>query len=107
MTRRRYVQIEGKLVEITDESNYQPQLRNDSGALWSDRHYDGMRAPDGTDISSRSKHQAYMKATGLTTTDDFKSQWSRAQEARDNYRQNGGTVSKQDIARAFAKHFGG
>lgn len=102
MTRRRYVQINGELVEITDD--YQPQLRNDSGALWSDRHYDGLRAPDGTDISSRSKHQAYMKATGLTTADDFKSNWSRANEARQNYMQNGGSINREAVARAFAKH---
>lgn len=104
MTRRRYVQINGELVEITDD--YQPRLRNDSGALWSDRHYDGLRAPDGTDISSRSKHQAYMKATGLTTTNDFQSQWNRQAEQRQNYMQNGGSVSREDVARAFAKYRG-
>lgn len=103
MTRRRYVQIEGKLVEITDAN--QPQLRNDSGALWGDRHYAGMKAPDGTDISSRSKHQAYMKTTGLTTTDDFKSQWTRQHEQRQNYMQNGGSISREAVARAMAKHF--
>ena len=104
MTRRRYVQIEGKLVEITDDN--QPQLRADSGALWGDRHYAGMKAPDGTDISSRSKHQAYMKATGLTTADDFKSNWSQANDARSKYMQQGGTISRQDVARAMAKYRG-
>jgi hypothetical protein len=102
MTRRRYIQIEGKLVEITDDMQSQAKY-NDSGALWGDRNYDGLRAPDGTDISSRAKHQAYMKATGLTTADDFKSDWSRATEARAKYVQSGGSINRADIQRAIAK----
>ena len=102
MTRRRYIQINGELVEITDEMRSQSQY-NDSGALWGDRHYDGLRAPDGTDISSRAKHQAYMKATGLTTADDFKSNWSQQAESRARYMQQGGSTSAADIRRAIAK----
>lgn len=102
MTRRRYIQINGELVEITDEMQNAP-MHNDSGALWGDRHYDGLKAPDGTDISSRAKHQAYMKATGLTTADDFKSNWSQQAEARAKYVQQGGSISRGDIQRAIAK----
>lgn len=102
MTRRRYIQINGELVEITDDMKPQSQY-NDSGALWGDRHYDGLRAPDGTDISTRAKHQAYMRATGLTTTDDFKSQWAKQTEARERYVQSGGSISRNDIQRAIAK----
>lgn len=101
MTRRRYIQIEGKLVEITDD--YQAPSRSKGHNIMGDGHYDGLRAPDGTDISTRSKHQAYMKRTGLTTADDFKSDWSRANESREKYMQQGGTISRSDVARAMEK----
>lgn len=100
MTRRRYIQIEGKLVEITDD--YQAPSRNSHNII-GDQHYDGLRAPDGTDISTRTKHREFMKRTGLTTADDFKSDWSRATEARAKYVQNGGSISRGDIQRAIAK----
>lgn len=48
-----------------------------SNALAGDRHYDGLRAPDGTDISTRTKHREYMKANNLTLTDDFKGTWNK------------------------------
>ena len=101
MTRRRYVQIKGELVEITDD--YQPERHNDSGALWGDRSYDGLRATDGTDISTRAKHREYMKLNNLATVDDFKETWSKAQEQRDRYRQSGGTFSKRDIERVISQ----
>ena len=44
-----------------------------------------------------------MKATGLTTTDDFKGSWDKAQEKRDHYRQNGGSISKHDVRRAIER----
>lgn len=99
MTRRRWIQINGELVEVTND--YQPDLRADSGALWGDRSYDGLRATDGTDISSRSKHREYMKANNLTTADDFQSSWAKAQEQRAKYVQQGGTFSRRDVERAI------
>ena len=104
MTRRRFVQRREPpydLIEITDD--YQPEVRADSGALWGDRSYDGMRAPDGTDISSRTKHREYMKAKGLTTMDDFKDTWARAKVERENYMQHGGSFKRADIERAIYK----
>ena len=47
-----------------------------------DRHYDGLRATDGTDISSRSKHREYMRANNLTTADDFTQTWKKQAEQR-------------------------
>jgi hypothetical protein len=55
-------------------------------ALAGDRHYEGMQAPDGSDISSRSKHREFMKRTGLTTSDDFKGEWTKASKERQEYR---------------------
>lgn len=63
-------------------------------ALASDRHYEGLRATDGTDISSREKHRAYMKANNLTTADDFKQSWAKAEESRAQ------TLSGNDQSRA-------
>ena len=86
MARRRFIQMKEppyELIEVTDD--YQPEVRADSGALWGDRSYDGMRAPDGTDISSRTKHREYMKA----------------KESRERYYQQGGSFKRADIERAI------
>ena len=102
MTRRRFVQRREPpydLIEITDD--YQPEMRADSGALWGDRSYDGLRAPDGTDISTRTKHREYMKAAGLTTMDDFKDSWAKAKESRERYYTEGGSFKRADIERAI------
>lgn len=58
-----------------------------SGDGWrfSDRHYDGLAAPDGTDISTRKKHREYMKKNGLTTVDDFKNEWKQKQKEREAF----------------------
>lgn len=105
MSRRRWVQDRqtGQLIEVG--ADYETERRGQSldSSLWGDRHYDGLRAPDGTDISSRAKHRAYMKSTGLTTTDDYGSSWAKAQEARDYYRQNGGSVKASDVRQAIER----
>jgi hypothetical protein len=101
--KRRYIQDPEtlELVEIT--ADYQPDSRAGDAALWGDRSYANTTGPNGEDLSSRSKHRAFMKATGLTTADDFKGSWAQSQQARDNYRQNGGSISREDIARSIAK----
>ncbi|CAB4166615.1 hypothetical protein UFOVP840_42 [uncultured Caudovirales phage] len=99
MTRRRYVYDEklGRLVELTAEPPERANAQDHLGSLWGDRHYDGMRASDGADISSRKKHREYMKRHGVTTADDFKDTWARARQQRDEYYTRGGTVRRQDI----------
>lgn len=101
MTRRRYVQDRktGELIEVT--ADYQADLRTDSGALWGDRSYDGLKASDGTDISTRTKHRDYMKAAGVTTMDDFKDSWAKAKESRERYMTEGGSFKRADIERAI------
>jgi len=74
MTRRRFVYFDGVAVEVTRDFVQEP-ARHDE-VLWNDRSYDNMKATDGTDISSRAKHKAYMKEKGWTTADDFKSEFS-------------------------------
>jgi hypothetical protein len=91
-------------VEVFEKGS-EPALSTDAVhfALSGDRHYDGMRATDGTDISTRTKHREYMKANNVTTMDDFKSVWQGAQKQRDEYRTTGkgGAVTREDIARTI------
>jgi hypothetical protein len=71
--------------------------------LTSDAIYDGLRASDGTDISTRSKHREYMKRNNLTTADDFTETWARA--ASDRAESLAGVDSDRvnDIAQAMHK----
>lgn len=106
MTRKRYIWDDElkDLVEITPD--YQPSRKdaaNHLGSLWGDRHYDGLQATDGADISTRKKHRDYMRKMGLTTADDFKDSWARSQKEREHYMQNGGSVRKQDIRDAIER----
>lgn len=101
MARRKYIYDEelGEMVEVTPQRA--SMNARDRGALWNDRHYDGMQATDGTDISTRSRHREYMKRHGLTTADDFSSSWERQREAREKYYQQGGSFRKEDIHQAI------
>jgi hypothetical protein len=75
-----------------------------NNALAGDRHYEGLRATDGTDISTRTKHREYMKRHNLTTIDDFKDTWAQAQKKRDEYRrgEGHGAITRNDIAQVIA-----
>ena len=70
-----------------------------------DRHYDGLKATDGTDISTRAKHRAYQKAHGYAMMDDFQGTFDKAREKRDAYftEGKGGATRKEDVARAIAQ----
>jgi hypothetical protein len=72
-----------------------PGMSGLANALAGDRHYDGMRATDGTDISTRTKHRDYMKRNGLTMTDDFKQTWKAAAEERTALRN--GTLKDNEL----------
>lgn len=69
---------EAGLVEVG--SDWQPTARR--VPVVGDAHYDGMRATDGTDISSRTKHRNYMKANGLALAGDFTETWAKAAAER-------------------------
>ena len=104
MTRRRYIQDPATLemIEVTpDFIAPQRESARNRGALWNDRHYDGVQATDGTDISSRSKHREYMRRNNLTTTDDFKETWAKAQTERERFYTQGGSIKRSDIERAM------
>lgn len=84
-----------------------PRRGESSGDGWrfSDRNYDGLRAPDGTDISSRKKHRDYMRKNNLTTIDDFKDQWKQEAKKREDFFSGNWDREgrKRDIAYAFEK----
>jgi hypothetical protein len=105
MARRRFIQMREppyEFIEVAEDFSPGPRTNTDA-ALWNDRGYDGLKATDGTDISSRTKHREYMRANGLTTVDDFKGTWKEAERKRDAYRTGKtGSVTKQDIAEAIA-----
>jgi hypothetical protein len=101
--KRRYIQDKNTLELIEVTNDFAPDNRVGDSALWGDSHYANTTGPNGEDLSSRAKHRAYLKATGLATTDDFKGDWARAKEARENYHRSGGTVSRDDVQRAIAR----
>lgn len=78
-----------------------PAFSGLANALAGDRHYDGLRATDGSDISSRSKHREYMKRTGLTSTSDFTETWKKQAQERENYR--AGAFQDKELRTELAK----
>lgn len=74
--------------------------------LTSDAIYDGLRASDGTDISTREKHRAYMREKGLTTIDDFKETWKRQASEREAAMAGHDPTRTQDILDAIHRHRG-
>jgi len=102
--RRRWIQRvnpetgKSELVEV--DLNHRARTRNcsDFDALISERHYDGMRATDGTDISSRAKHREYMRRNNFTTADDFRESWKNAPQERDK---NSRAIRREAVERAI------
>lgn len=72
-------------------------------ALASERHYDGLRATDGTPIDTRAKHRAYMRERGLTTVDDYRDTWAKEARARDERMQGIDPTRAGDLAEAIAR----
>jgi hypothetical protein len=62
---------------------YRPPEERSGLQLITDAWYEGARAPDGTDIGSRTKHRNYLKATGLAVADDYKGVWAAAEKKRE------------------------
>lgn len=99
MSRRRFVQINGELVEVS--LDYQASPRGADEALWNDRAYQDMNDPR---FRSRSQHRQYMKRHGLSTMDDYKQQWSKQREQRESYLTKGADPTRrEDIVRALTE----
>lgn len=73
----------GSLIEVTDLYHAPPSPRVH---LQTDGGFDGLRATDGTDISSRVKWNQYMRENNLTLANDFKETWAGAAKHREMYR---------------------
>ena len=99
--RRRFVRINDVLTEVPLDFRSGDEIHR--VAIISDRHYSGLRATDGSDISTRTKHRAYMKRNGLTTVDDFKETWRKAEVQRINEKRGVDPSRKYDVARAIEK----
>ncbi len=69
----------------------------------SEKHYDGLRAQDGTDIGTRAKHREYMKRNNLTTVDDFKNTWQVAAQQRAAALAGEDPSRKRDLVEAVQK----
>lgn len=74
--------------------------------LVSDAIYDGLKAADGTDISTRAKHRAYMRQHNLTTVDDFTETWKQAAREREASMQGIDPTRVHDVLDAVRKHGG-
>lgn len=70
-----------------------------ANALAGDRHYDGLCATDGTDISSRTKHRQYMKDKGLCMASDYTNTWSQAEKERQKFSSGESTAERRSDVR--------
>jgi hypothetical protein len=71
--------------------------------LVGERHYEGLRAQDGTPIDTRAKHREYMRRNNLTTIDDYAQTWKREAEVREARLAGHDPSRKLDVAEAIAK----
>lgn len=103
--KRTFVQMpDGELVPKEEVRERERPV--DSGALWGDRNYAGLRSSDGTPIDTRTKHREYMRANGLTTIDDYPKHFERAAQERAKVFRGEDTSRREDVARALAKLHG-
>lgn len=100
MTRRRYVQINGELVEVTPDYEAPRREVSTDAILWNDRSYQDM---GDSRFRSRSQHREYMKAKGVTVASDFNNQWRTDEANRIKVRQGYDPSRKEDIARAITQ----
>ena len=65
------------------------------------------RSIDGSDIGSRSRHRDHMKRHNVTTADDFKGEWNKADRDREQIRKGGYDAKsrREDVARAWHQVF--
>lgn len=103
MTIGEYDRLRGELVccGAPMVRHFTPDMMPTLAGMVNDRHYDGLRAPDGTDIGSRKKHRDYLKRTGLATADDFSESWAKAAEKRREV--FSGEADKQDRIEALRR----
>ena len=104
MSVRRFVQAsDGELIEVGPD--YVP-IERASNRYVGDSHYDGLRASDGADISTRTKHREYMRRTGLATVDDFGGHFKAEAARRERFFREGHDPTRRpQIERAVSEAF--
>jgi putative FmdB family regulatory protein len=84
----------GEIVVMDRKLSVNPAFSGVANALAGDRHYDGLRATDGSPIDSRTKHRQYMKDRGLTMASDFTETWKSAAKEREVIRSGASTTDR-------------
>jgi hypothetical protein len=92
MSRRRYAYTLGG-VPLAEPLEVSEDFRGEGAErqpVFSDRYMEGVRSPiDGADIGSRTKRRAYMRTHGLVDADDYKGEWTKKAEQRQEFRRTG------------------
>lgn len=65
-----------------DDLGEEPAVRALDAPFAVGRFYENQCTVEGHDIGSRRKHREYMKQNNLTTMDDYKETWKRAEHIR-------------------------
>lgn len=97
--RRRFVQIDGELVEVAQDWSGPSRQRTDA-VLWNDRLYQDANDPR---FFSRTQHREYMRRNGVTTTDDFTNSFKEAEKRKIEAKQGVDKTRKQDIVEALRR----
>jgi hypothetical protein len=103
VSRRRWVYTEGgqPLPEPFEVSEDWANTLPRAPVVTEELIYGGIRATDGTDISSRKKRREYMRRNGYADADDFRGEWAKAAKERERVR--AGSFDKQARAEAIAR----
>lgn len=96
MARRRWIYIDGEAIEVSPD--YVPEPRNTDSVLWNDRIYQDDKDPR---YVSRATHREFMRRNGLTTMDDFKGVWEKAEKQRQAVRQGVDPSRINHVVEAF------
>lgn len=99
MGKRRFIQMRDPPYDFVEVSDDYTSIR--SVPVVGDRHYAGLQATDGADISTRTKHREYMRQHGLTTMDDYTQTWEKAAAERAHYFTKGPRDARADVERAI------
>lgn len=100
MSRRRWVQINGELVEVMPDYVGESRATAKDSILWNDRSYQDMGDKR---FTSRTQHRQFMKERGLTTADDYKGEWQKREEQRIKARNGFDATRRGDIIEAIHK----
>lgn len=104
--RTTYVQVrndDGTFELIEKSQLHQRELARDAGVLWGDLHYANITGPMGEDLSTRSKHRAFMREKGLSMACDWTNEWSDAAKKREDFLTTGGDhkARREHVERAI------